>query len=85
MQAQIVDPGCVVTNPVTHAASLPTLAKNARMGHPRLEWRTRKIMRGGPPAWRRFFGGVQMQSDQLGYYIDHGLHDSIQSPVQPPR
>lgn len=30
-------------------------------------------------------GGVQAQSDTLGYYIDHGQHDSIQSPSQPPQ
>jgi hypothetical protein len=30
-------------------------------------------------------GGVQVQSDKLGYYGDHGQHDSIQSPVQPPQ
>ncbi len=30
-------------------------------------------------------GGVQAQSDTLGYYIDHGQHDSIQSPTQPPQ
>ena len=30
-------------------------------------------------------GGVQVQSDTLGYYGDHGQHDSIQSPSQPPQ
>jgi hypothetical protein len=25
------------------------------------------------------------QSDKLGYYVDDGQHDSIQSPVQPPQ
>ena len=30
-------------------------------------------------------GGVQVQSDTLGYYLDHGQHDSIQSPAQPPQ
>jgi hypothetical protein len=30
-------------------------------------------------------GGVQAQSDKLGYYMDHGQHDSIQSPSQPPQ
>ena len=30
-------------------------------------------------------GGVKAQSDTLGYYIDHGKHDSIQSPSQPPQ
>ena len=59
---KFVDLGCVVTNPVAHAASLPTLAKNARMGHPRLERRTRKIMRAGHPHTHRLlalsaFGG----------------------------
>jgi hypothetical protein len=29
--------------------------------------------------------GVQAQSDTLGYYIDHGQHDSIQVPAQPPQ
>jgi len=29
--------------------------------------------------------GTQAQSDTLGYYIDHGQHDSIQSPAQPPQ
>jgi hypothetical protein len=29
--------------------------------------------------------GVKAQSDLLGYYIDHGQHDSIQSPSQPPQ
>jgi hypothetical protein len=29
--------------------------------------------------------GVQAQSDTLGYYVDHGQHDSIQSPTQPPQ
>ena len=27
--------------------------------------------------------GVHVQSDTLGYYIDHGQHDSIQIPAQP--
>jgi hypothetical protein len=30
-------------------------------------------------------GGVQVQSDALGYYVDHGQHDSIQSPSKPPQ
>ena len=30
-------------------------------------------------------GGVQAQSDTLGYYIDHGQHDSIQIPNKPPQ
>jgi hypothetical protein len=30
-------------------------------------------------------GGVQVHSDTLGYYRDHGQHDSIQSPAQPPQ
>lgn len=29
--------------------------------------------------------GVNVQSDTLGYYIDHGQHDSIQIPSQPPQ
>jgi hypothetical protein len=29
--------------------------------------------------------GVQAQSDTLGYYIDRGQHDSIQTPSQPPQ
>jgi len=35
---------------IAHAASRPTLAKSARMGHPLLEWRTQTIMKGRPPA-----------------------------------
>ncbi len=29
--------------------------------------------------------GVHVQSDTLGYYVDHGQHDSIQIPSQPPQ
>src|SRR5579872_4839818 len=42
---------------VLPTASLPTLAKNARMGHPRLEWRTRTIIKGGRPAKK--FSGIE--------------------------
>lgn len=30
-------------------------------------------------------GGVQVQSDKLGYYGNHGQHDSIQIPARPPQ
>lgn len=30
-------------------------------------------------------GGVTVQSDTLGYYIDHGQHDGIQTPTPPPQ
>ncbi len=29
--------------------------------------------------------GVHVQSDTLGYYVDHGQHDGIQVPAQPPQ
>ncbi len=41
---------CPQQNQLAHAASLPTLAKNARMGHPQWEWCTQRIVKGGPPA-----------------------------------
>lgn len=28
-------------------------------------------------------GGVQVQQDTLGYYIDHGQHDGVQVPPPP--
>src|SRR5579864_6833615 len=46
---KFADPCRVVTNQVAHPASLLTLAKNARMGHPRWEWRTQTSLRVGPP------------------------------------
>src|SRR5579864_2108094 len=61
---KFVDPCRVVTDQVAHAASPPTLAKNAKSlssaksqgwGTPRLEWRTQTIMKGGPStnlSWR---------------------------------
>jgi len=45
-----VDPCRVATNQIAHAASPPTLAKNARMGHPLLEMVHTEIAKGGPPA-----------------------------------
>ena len=41
---------CPQQNHVAHAASRPTLAKNARMGHPQWEWCTQRSLKGGPPA-----------------------------------
>jgi hypothetical protein len=36
---------------LVQAASLPTLAKNARMGHPQREWRMQRSQKmGHPPA-----------------------------------
>jgi hypothetical protein len=35
---KFVDPSRVVTNQMAHAASIPTLAKNARMGQPLSGW-----------------------------------------------
>ncbi len=41
------------TNHIAHAALPPTLAKNARMGHPLLEWRTQKPLSVGHPPLMR--------------------------------
>jgi hypothetical protein len=41
----------VVTNQVEHAASPPTLAKNARMGRPLWKWCTQKSLKVGHPPF----------------------------------
>ena len=50
MPAQVCYPCRVITNQIAHAASPPTLAKTARMGHPLSKWCTQTITKGGPPA-----------------------------------
>jgi len=37
------------TKQIAHAASLPTLAKNARMEHPQWEWCTQRSLKVGYP------------------------------------
>jgi hypothetical protein len=64
-------------NQIAQAASPPTLAKNARMGHPLWEWRRQKIVKGGPPAILNFteynFGlGFIAQP----YYADYNALDN---------
>ena len=39
-----------VTNPIAQASSPPTLAKNARVGHPLWKRCTWIVVKGGPPA-----------------------------------
>jgi hypothetical protein len=39
---------CSQQNQIAHAASPPTLAKNARMGHPSMGMVHAKIVKGGP-------------------------------------
>src|SRR5580692_9990031 len=41
---------CAQQNHIAQAAWPPTLAKNARMGHPRRERCTQRSIKGGPPA-----------------------------------
>ncbi len=41
---------CPRQNQIAHAASRPTLAENARMGHPQWERCTQRSFKGGPPA-----------------------------------
>jgi hypothetical protein len=52
---------CPQQDQIAHAASPPTLAKNARMGHPRREWCTQSSLKVGQPhvlgrAVRRIVG-----------------------------
>jgi len=53
---------------------LPPFAKNAKDGAPIF-----LLMTGRSKAW------ATRQSDTLAYYIDHGQHNNIQSPSQPPQ
>jgi hypothetical protein len=39
---------CPQQHQIVRAASPPTLAKNARMGHPQLEWCTHRSLKVGP-------------------------------------
>ena len=43
-------PRFLTTNQIAHAVPPPTLARNARMGHPRVGVVRAKILKGGPPA-----------------------------------
>ena len=59
------------------AALPPTLAKNARMGHPRWEWCTERSIKGGPPALKGGVGGFA--ADAFGGNAFSGVTDLITS------
>src|SRR5260370_972091 len=44
---------CPQQNQIAHAASPPTLARNARMGHPQWEWCTQRSLKVGHPPKKR--------------------------------
>jgi hypothetical protein len=78
------------TNPVIDNLSPPTLNQNpspmltctgSHLGTIRYRSASQTISVGTATAG----SGVVVQTDYLGYYGDHGQHDSKQSPVQPPQ
>lgn len=78
------------TNPVIDDLSPPTLDKNPTpaptcTGSPNGTTRYRSASQSISVGTSTAGSGVLVQTDYLGYYGDHGQHDSIQSPGQPPQ
>jgi hypothetical protein len=48
---------CGMADKITQAVSPPTLAKNARMGHPQWKWCTQTFVEGRPPALNLYLWG----------------------------